>query len=182
MIDAYNHYNDEYNNKFTSYAYPYIAGEIKKFMRENRLLKTSRDLIYLASRIECASNILRQQLLREPNIDDLSNFLEIDAKKIIEALHVNNYVQSIDEPLNDDGKELTLKDIISIEEKCDYHDLLSLREELSKLSSKEKELIKRRYYEGQTQNEVAKTFGISQVEVSRNEKKLILNLRSKLKS
>lgn len=180
MIDAYHHYNPNKNTKFSSYAYPYVVGEMKKFIREDRTIKVSRDVIYLCSRVEKAKDLLRQQFKREPSLSELSHFLEIDENKIEEVLQMNIYIKSIDEPLNDEGKELTIKDVIGEKYYYDKIDLISLRDELSKLSPKQKELLEKRFVEGRTQCETAIMMGMSQVEVSRAEKKLVLNLRNKL--
>ncbi|MFA5407728.1 MAG: sigma-70 family RNA polymerase sigma factor [Bacilli bacterium] len=180
LIDAYNHYDVNYNTKFSSYAYPYIVGEIKKYIREDRNIKISRDVIYLCSKIEKTRVILQQKMHKEPSTSDLSSFLEIDESKIIEALQINSYVRSIDEPLNDEGKELTLKDMISERENYDKIDLISLRDELNRLSPKERHIIEQRYYDDRTQCETAAIMGLSQVDVSRTERKLILSLKDRL--
>ena len=179
MINAYNNYDPNRNTKFSTWAYPYILGEIKKYVRENRSLKVGRDIIYLCGRIERAKELLSQRLKREPSTLEISSFLEIDECKVIEALEFNYSVKSIDEPINYEGKELTLKDIISNEENYDINDFIWLRDELCKISHHEKEMVKKRYYEGKTQQETANDMNISQVEVSRMEKKLILNLKQK---
>lgn len=181
MIDAFNNYDQNRSTKFSTYAYPYVAGEIKKFAREDRNIRVSREIIYLCSKIERARDLLWQKTRREPTTKELSLFLEIDEEKIIEALEINSYVKSIDEPINDDGKELTLQDVVSESRAYDLIDLISLRDELSKLSSQEKILLEKRYMEGMTQCETATILGVSQVEVSRMEKRLILSLRTKLK-
>lgn len=180
MIDAYSHYDPNRNTKFSSYAYPYILGEMKKYLREDRNIRVSRDLIYLCSRIERAREVLRQKLRREPSLNDLACFLDINESKIVEAIQANISIKSIDEPLNDEGRELTIQDVVSVKETYDKLDLISLRDELSKLSNRDKELLEKRYYEEHTQSETAMLMGMSQVDVSRTEKKLILSLRNKL--
>ena len=180
MIDAYNHYDPNRNTKFSSYAYPYVLGEMKKWLREDRTIRVSRDVIYLCSRIEKAKDVLRQRLRREPLLNELSLFLEIDEDKIVEALQINYYIKSIDEPINEEGRELTIKDVVSEKEVYDKLDLISLRDELSMLAPKDKEILERRYFEERTQCETAAIMGLSQVDVSRKEKKLMLNLRNKL--
>lgn len=180
MIDAYEHYDASRNTKFSSYAYPYVDGEMKRFIRENRNIKVSRDIIYLCSRIERARDLLRQQWHREPSIEELSSILEIDECKIVEALQINGHIKSIDDPIADEGRELTIQDVIAATETYDKLDLISLRDELSRLSPNEKKLLEQRYIEGLTQSETAGILGMTQVDVSRTEKKLILNLRSRL--
>lgn len=181
LIDAYNHYDASKNTKFSSYAYSYILGEIKKFIRDNRNIKISRDIIYLCSKIENAKGSLEQHLHREPTLNELSHFLEISVDKIVEALQINNQVRSIDEPLNDEGKELTLQDVIGEKESYDKLDLIALRDELNKLSPKDREILERRYFNDLTQDETATIMGLSQVDISRTERRLILSLRNKFK-
>ncbi|MDD4644060.1 MAG: sigma-70 family RNA polymerase sigma factor [Bacilli bacterium] len=180
MIDAYYHYDASRNTKFSSYAYPYVLGEMKKFVREDRNIKVSRDIIYLCSRIEKAKDILRQRLHREPLVDELSPFLEISEGKIIEALQFNSYIKSIDEPINRDGRELTIKDVVGVNEHYDKLDLICLRDELNKLSPKEKGVIEKRYFQDLTQSETAMMMGLTQVDVSRTERDLIKKLKNKL--
>ena len=91
-------------------------------------------------------------------------------KRIVEALELNYSIRSIDEPINDEGRELTLKDVISNEQRYDINDLIWLREELSKFSPKEKGLIQRRYYRRKNMTRTTSDLGITQVEVSRMEK------------
>jgi RNA polymerase sporulation-specific sigma factor len=179
MIDAYKHYDPSKNTKFTTFAYLYVNGEIKKFIREDRMIKVSRDIIYLCSQIEHAKQLLTQKLKREATISELSSFLEISEEKIISALEYNNSIQSIDEPINDEGKELTIQDVVYERENYDKLDLIWLRDELSRLSPVEKEIINMRYFEGMTQSETATILGLSQVNVSRTESRLLLSLRNK---
>jgi RNA polymerase sporulation-specific sigma factor len=178
MIDAYKHYDPSKNTKFTTFAYLYVNGEIKRFIREDRMIKVSRDIIYLCSRIERARDLLAQKLKREATISELSLFLEISEDKIITALEYNNSIQSIDEPINDEGRELTIQDIIYEKENYDKNDLIWLKDELSKLTPVEKEIINMRYFEGMTQSETATILGLSQVNVSRTESRLLLSLRN----
>ena len=134
----------------------------------------------MCSRIERAKDLLAQRYMREPTMKEVASFLQIDENKIVEALEINRYVKSIDETIHDDGKELTLKDVISEYRTYDIIDLISLRDELNNLSSQERMLIEKRFIDGMTQCETAAILGVSQVEVSRLEKKLKNNLKSKL--
>ena len=171
LIEAYNRFDERFGAKFSTYAYPYILGEMKKLVREDRGIKISRNITKLNIQIEKAKLILVQKLLREPTINELSCFLEIEEDKIIEALKTINILQSLDEPITKDGKELTYHDTIS-DNKMDLDILLAFKHELNSLSSFEKELINKRYIEDLTQSEVAREFGITQVKVSRSEQKI----------
>lgn len=181
LIDAYNHFNPDLGVKFTTYAYPYIVGEMYKQVRKDRGVKISRSISKLNLRIEKASILLSQQLMREPTIKELSNFLEVSEYELYEAMNSNHSIKSIDESINEDDKELTLHDVIGIFDN-NIDDLILLREELSNLDEFEKTLIQNRYMNDLTQSETSKILGMSQVQVSRKEQKILMKLRDKLVS
>lgn len=178
MIMAYKNYNPDMNVKFTTYAYPYILGEMKKLVREDKSIKVSRNIQLLNLKIDKAIVLLTQKLMRTPTILELSDFLEMPINLIEDAINSNKPIYSIDEPLNDEGKELTLQDTIGKIDNID--DLLLLKEELSKLNPFEQELINKRYVNDLTQQQTASELGISQVQVSRGEQKILTKLKSKL--
>ena len=178
MIMAYKNYNPDMNVKFTTYAYPYILGEMKKLVREDKSIKVSRNIQLLNLKIDKAIVLLTQKLMRTPTILELSNFLEMPINLIEDAINSNKPIYSIDEPLNDEGKELTLQDTIGKIDNID--DLLLLKEELSKLNPFEQELINKRYVNDLTQQQTASELGISQVQVSRSKQKILTKLKSKL--
>ena len=178
MIMAYKNFNPNMNVKFTTYAYPYILGEMKKLVREDKTLKVSRNIQLLNLKIEKANILLTQKLMRNPTIDELSDFLEIPINLIEESINSNKAIYSIDEPLNENGKEITLQDTIGKIDNID--DLLLLKEELAKLNPFEQQLINKRYINDLTQQQTAEELGISQVQVSRGEQKILTKLKSKL--
>lgn len=180
LIKAYYNYKDNYNTKFSTYAYPYILGEIKKYIREDKGIKISRDITKLNLKIEKANLILTQKLMRIPTTKELSNYLGIDEYYISEALNSNNVVHSLDEPITDKGKELTLYDTVSNIQKMDLDMLLSLKYELSQLEENDYKIIKGRYLDDKTQTELAANLGINQVQVSRREQKILTMLKDKL--
>lgn len=180
MILAYKNYDANMNVKFTTYAYPYILGEMKKLVREDKSVKISRNIQSLSLKIEKANILLTQKLMRDPTIVELSDFLEIPISMIDDALNSTRPIYSIDEPLNNDGKEITLQDTIGKIDNMNMDDLLLLKEELTKLNPFEKKLISKRYMNDMTQQQTAKELGISQVQVSRGEQKILTKLKSKL--
>lgn len=179
MIKAYNNFDESMGVKFTTFAYPSILGEMKKYVREDRSVKVSRTTSSLNSKIERAYALLTQKLYREPKIDELSSFLEIPESLIVESINSRKEVQSIDAPVASDSKDLTLHETIPARSR-DIDMLLSLKEELNKLSNFEKELLKERYFEDKTQSETASSLGMTQVQVSRKEQKVLIKLKSKL--
>lgn len=179
MILAYKNFNKDMNVKFTTYAYPYILGEMKKLIREDKSVKIGRSIQKLNLKIEKANIILSQKLMRIPSIDEVADFLEIPVILIAEALNSQRSIMSIDEPIITDGKEITLHDTIG-EKRNNINDLIMLKEELQKLKGFEKDLIINRYIKELTQQETAEHLGISQVQVSRKEQKILSKLKNKI--
>lgn len=168
LLDAYKHYDKNQNTKFSSFAYYYIIGEVNKYLRECSTLKVSRNFIELKKKINEAKEVMEQKLGREPTNLELSLFLNIDIEMIDMAILSTEEVQSIDE----------------INEVKSYDDtsptLLDLREEINKLSDEEKRLLKARYYDEFTQMETSEMLGMSQVQVSRKENKILQKLKTRL--
>jgi len=180
LINAYNNYDDSYNTKFSTYAYPFILGEIKKYIRENKGIKVSRDIIYLSSRLDKLIELLTQKYRRMPTIKELSIETGIDEWKIIEALDIKNSIKSLDEPINCDGKTILLGDMIH--EDSSFEEDIETNEILDKLNEDEKRIIIGRYYYDRSQSEMAEITGYSQAKVSRNEKKILKKLRNYYKT
>ena len=178
LISAYKRYNPNMNSKFTTYAYPYILGEMRKLVREDKGIKVSREISKLNLKIEKAYILLAQKLMREPSIKEISHYLEIPEFYVSEAILSLNKIKSIDEPVNEDGREFTLQDVIGKEENID--DLIMLKELLQGLNNEEKQIISNRYINDYTQSETSKLIGMSQVQVSRKEQKVLQKLKQKM--
>lgn len=181
LIKAVDKFDMDFEVKFSTYAVPLISGEIKRFLRDDGMVKVSRSIKENGWKIKRATDRLSQELDREPSIEELAAATEIAVEDIVLALEANSEVESINKPICfSDGREVFLEE--KIQEKSDWNeDLLNrmMVEQLMKLlDEKEKKLIKMRYYEDKTQREVAECLGISQVQVSRMEKKILLGLRS----
>ena len=178
LISAYKKYNPDMNCKFTTYAYMYILGEMRKLVRQDKCMKISRDITKLNLKIEKAYILLTQKLMKEPSIEEIANYLEIPSYFVSEAILSLNKIKSIDEPVTSDGKEITLQEIIGKSDNVD--DLIMLKEVLNDLTYDEKELIKSRYIDDFTQLETSKIIGISQVQVSRKEHKVLEKLKKRM--
>lgn len=178
IVMAYKNYNPEYKIKFTSYAYPYILGEVIKYINEFRGIKIGKTNKKLYLKILKAREILSQKLMKVPNNYELSLFLEIDENLINEVLSANAYIDSLDKIIMEDGKQLELYDTLGyIDNNIENYELKS---ELSKLSKEEKQLIQARYYENMSQQETGEILGMYQVEVSRKEKKILKKLHDSI--
>ena len=180
LLKACENYNSEFNTKFSTYAHTYILGEVLKYIRDNKAVRTSRDLIRLNSRIEKAREILSQKLMREVSNSEIASFLEIDEKLVDEAIIASNHVKSLDYELNDEGKELNLYDSIMYDEKGFDSEIIDLKDSLESLDEEERRLIRYRYFDDKTQSEISSELGISQVQVSRKEAKILQKLKKDL--
>ncbi|MBQ9318984.1 MAG: sigma-70 family RNA polymerase sigma factor [Bacilli bacterium] len=178
IIKAYRNYQSDKGCKFSTYAFTYILGEMKKLVREDKGLKISSHISKLNLKIEKAYILLSQRLMRVPSIDEVANFLDIPSYLICEAINSTMTIRSIDEPINDEGKETTLQDIVGYSDNID--DLIYLRNSLAALNEEEKAIINNRYVNDLTQSETSKIMGISQVQVSRKEQKVLQKLKHKM--
>lgn len=178
LVQAYKNYNSSFNVKFSSYAYYYILGEVTKYIRENRSIRVSKDLLKLKSLIDKTIVLMTQRLGREPSISEVSLYLEIDEEKINEVLSSVSDVRSLDYAYDEEGCEMYAS--LGVEEVGMNLDLINLRDEINSLSDDEKELIISRYFDDMTQSEVSSKLGISQVQVSRKESKVLEKLKNKI--
>lgn len=176
IIKAYNNYNKNSNTKFTTYAYKYILSEVVNFVNNSKVIKTSREYNKIYKRILEAKNILTQRLMKEPSNYELSLFLELDEALINNVMLVKDSVKSLDEAINTDGRTLTLLDSISLEDGIGV-DNIFLKEILETLDEEELRLINLRYFQDKTQSETAKFLHTNQVQVSRNETKILKKLK-----
>lgn len=156
--------------KFSTYAYPFIWGEMNKWITEDKNIKISRNYRKLKLQIEKARILLAQQFMREPSLSELSYYLNVSESELIEAMRVASTI-SLNSVINEEGKELTLYDTIP-SKNIDINTLTAFKEELSKLTPFEKNLIEARYLNDMSQQEVADILGMSQVQISRQEKKI----------
>lgn len=156
--------------KFSTYAYPFIWGEMNKWVVEDKNIKVGRNHRKLKLQIERARVLLEQQLLREPSTLELAYYLNVSEEELTEAMRLTSTI-SLDSVISDDGKELTLYDTVP-SKGMDIATLTAFKEELNNLTSFEKSIIEARYLNDMSQQEVANVFGMSQVQVSREEKKI----------
>ncbi len=169
LIDAYKHDNSSYDTKFSTFAYYYIVGEVNKYIRENSSIKVSRNLIELKKKILNCREVMTQKLGRMPTNLEISLYLDVSEELIDNALIATDEVASIDDNIN----------MIKYYDETSP-DVLDLKGEIDKLSPDERKLIYARYYEELTQNETSNILGMSQVQVSRNESKVLKKLRNNL--
>ncbi len=178
LAKAYTKYNNDFDTKFSTFAYFYIKGEVCTYIRENNGIKINKELLKLNKSLEKAKEVLSQRLQRIPTDKELSCFLEIDERLIEEAKAISIPVESLDNTQEESSNNLY--NYIKTEDKNLNSDIIDLKVELDKLSSEEKSIIYDRYYKDLTQSEISNNLGINQVQVSRKEKKILQKLKTRL--
>lgn len=182
LIKAIDHFDLSYEVKFSTYAVPLISGEIKRFLRDDGPLKVSRTLKEQAMKINLVRQRLQGKWGREPTLQEIAAEAMLSVEEIVAATEADYQVESIYTSVyGNDGSEMILADMLGKEdeEKEALLNRMLLNQLLEQLDEKESELIRLRYFQDKTQTEVARLFGISQVQVSRMEKKILLNMRTK---
>ena len=180
LMKAIDKFDTGYEVKFSTYAVPMIAGEIRRFLRDDGMLKVSRTIRENAGKVQGARQRLQTTLNREPTISELSEEVGISPEDVMLALDSAGEVESIYKTVyQGDGASITLLD--RLEEKRDAHEevlnRLLLEELLDGLDGQERQLIRLRYFEERTQADIAVRLGISQVQVSRMEKRILKRMR-----
>ncbi len=180
LIKAIDNFKINFNVKFSTYACPMIIGEIRRYLRDNNLVRVSRSLRDTAYKAFQVRNQLAEQHAKEPTIDDIAKAMDKPVEDVVYALDAIQDPISLSQPIyQDDGDALYVLDSISDEKNADEVWLASiaLKDAVSKLSEREKNIIYLRYFYGKTQMEVSREIGISQAQVSRLEKSAIKNMR-----
>ena len=170
--------------KFSTYAVPLITGEIKRFIRDDGLVKVSRTLKENGSRVKYARERLLKSLGREPTLEEVAIEAALTTEEVILAMEAGARVESIYQSVyQSDGNEIYLVDQLADEKGDEQEKLLDrllVKQLLKSLPEMERTLITLRYFRDKTQTEVAGLLGISQVQVSRMEKKILLGLRERM--
>lgn len=177
LVKAINNFDLTYNVKFSTYAVPMIIGEIKRFLRDDGMIKVSRNVKSLARKIYFYKELLTKKLKRSPTVDELAEYANVDKEEILIAIESSNSLQYLYDTIHqDDGAPVLLIDKLSEKGVGDENliEKIALKEALRSLDSKARQIIMLRYFKDKTQVQVAKMLGISQVQVSRIEKKFYL--------
>ena len=176
FLKAIEGFDLEFGTQFSTYAVPKIAGEIRRFLRDDGAVKVSRGIKERAVTIRSAKNHLTNTLGREPTVGEVSEYTGISPEDIAIAESATSGVESIHQTTGDDG--FTLENILTDTQSEDtLLEKMALRQALDKLPERESNVIKLRYFHGLTQQRVSAVLGVSQVQVSRIEKKALEKLR-----
>lgn len=181
LMKAINNFNTQYEVQFSTYAVPIILGEIKRHFRDDGCIKVSRSLKELHLKIIKAKEVLMNDSGKEPGINEIAAYLQEDLSLVLMALESSYYPTSLNEPIFEkDGSQISVEERIEDVKNKHWFEKMALEMEIEKLEDKEKLIIMMRYYGDYNQEAVARRLNISQVQVSRLEKKIIQKLRDKL--
>lgn len=183
LLKAIDKFDLNYDVKFSTYAVPMIAGEIKRFLRDDGMIKVSRSLKELSYKAYLCREKLQERFGREPSVTELAGELGVEPEELMAALDASSEVESLHKPIyQSDGQEVSLMDRIPwrAEPEEEVLDHLLLKELLGGLEKEERQLIYLRYFADRTQAQAGKELGISQVQVSRLEKKILKSMREQI--
>ena len=181
LMKALNNCDTGYGVKFSTYAVPIIMGEIKRFFRDDGSIRISRSLKEGYLQMVKAKEVLLQKLNHEPTYQEIADAMELDVADVILAFEANQFIYSLDETIyENDGSPILLEDKVSNKKEEDVVMKVSLRDEIQKLDQREQLLLHYRYDLSMKQEEIARKLNISQVQVSRLEKKIIKKLKERL--
>ncbi len=197
LMKAIDRFDTKYEVAFSTYAVPLIIGEIKRFFRDNSMLRVSRGLKEQGYHIAQAREAIEQKEGRDATLEELSKATGLKTEDIIVALEANREVSSLSQSIYEkDGSEISLEEQIAVEggaipagstqtDRGDYEkefvvNKMLVEQLMKELNEKERKLLTLRYFQEKTQAQTAKELGVSQVQISRMEKKILLRLRQKV--
>ena len=181
FIKSIKRFDTHYEVKLSTYAVPYILGEIKRFIRDDGPVKVSRSIKELSYKIKLIQNEYITKKGRDIQIEELAKLLKVSKEDIVIAMDSNNTVESIDRKVND-SDDLTIMDKLksNVDQEKDIVNKITIKTLIEGLDEKSKKIIMLRYYRGKTQSQVAELLGVTQVQVSRLEKKILSSMKHKL--
>lgn len=183
FIKAIKRFDTSFEVQISTYAVPYILGEIKKFIRDDGIIKVSRSVKELGIKIKQLQSEYLKKNHEEINLMQISEELKVDKEEIIFAMEAQRPVESIYQDENNDDndkRELISKIPVEINQETKIINKMALNQVISNLNSREKQIIILRFYKDKTQTEVGRLLGISQVQVSRMEKNVLEKMKERL--
>ena len=183
LLKAIDKFDLSYDVKFSTYAVPMISGEIKRFLRDDGMIKVSRSLKEMAYKAHCCREKLQGENGDEPSLGEIAKTMQVDKEELVLALEAGAEIESLHKTIyQKDGHEIQLLDKLEEKEEREEAVLnrMLLSQLLEQLRPEERQLIYLRYFANKTQTEVGKILGISQVQVSRMEKRILEEMREKI--
>ncbi|HGH5445334.1 TPA: SigF/SigG family RNA polymerase sporulation sigma factor [Clostridioides difficile] len=181
LIKSIYKFDPKFNVKFSTYAVPMILGEIKRYLRDDGMIKVSRSLKQIAVKAKMESEALTKKLGREPSIEELAKAIDVEKEDLVMAMEANFNVEYLQGVIHEEeGFPICLIDKISMKGESEEEkvvDNILLKDILGRLDKRERQIIVLRYFEDMTQSEIGEMLNISQVQVSRIEKKVLSKLK-----
>lgn len=184
LLKAIDKFDFSFRVEFSTYAVPLITGEIKRFLRDDGMIRVSRGLKETAMHAGVARQKLQASLGREPTLGEVAEQLHLEEEEVAAALAAGGEIESLSSTIYQrDGSEISLLEKLPLEENAceEVENRLLLGQLLQELPEREKQLILLRYFSGQTQKQVAERLGMTQVQVSRLEKRILTGMRARIK-
>jgi len=181
LLKCIDKFDFSYGVKFSTYAVPMIAGEIKRFLRDDGTIKVSRNLKELSFRAKTMQEQFIKEGKEEPSVTVLADYLQVTVEELILALESDQMVESLQQPKGEkENSQQWIDKLYDANENEKTIEKITLKETISQLEQKERKLILMRYFQDKTQMDVARSLGISQVQVSRLEKKILTKMKNQL--
>ena len=183
LIKAINKFDSCFNVEFSTYAVPMIIGEIRRFLRDDGIIKVSRSMKEIAGKVKSAEEKFRAEHGREATVSEIAKLIDCDMNDITLSLEATQPVESIYRTVHEgDNNNILLIDKICSQDNNEENiiTLVALRQAIKNLPEKDRQILMLRYFKEKTQSEVAKIMGVSQVQISRIEKKLLGILRKNI--
>ena len=183
LLKAIDKFDVSYEVKFSTYAVPMISGEIKRFLRDDGMIKVSRSLKEISYKAYIATERLRELHGQEPGLEEIAEEIGVEKEELVLAMEASSEVESLQKTIyQGEGNEICLMDKLMEEDSKEEKILneLFLKQLLNELDARDRELIYLRYFANKTQGEVGGALGVSQVQVSRMEKRILQALRDKM--
>ncbi len=176
LLKAIDRFDPDYEVQFSTYAVPVILGEIRRYLRDDGPIHVSRTIHDNARRVEQFCEAWRESRCEEPDVNTVADGLKMSREDVLLAVNARSRVRSLNEPIGGEG-DLRLMDVIGEEPMRDIDSRLTLAKLLRDLPDEERTLIVRRYFKAHTQTEIARDMGVSQVQISRMESRIIKKMR-----
>ena len=181
LLKSVDKFDLSFDVKFSTYAVPMIIGEIQRFLRDDGTVKVSRSLKETGNKIRKMKDELSKEYGRAPTITEIAEALELTPEEVVMAQEASRTPSSIHETVyENDGDPITVLDQIADRSETKWFDKIALKEAIRELDERERLIVYLRYYKDQTQSEVAERLGISQVQVSRLEKKILKQMKERI--
>lgn len=181
LLKSVDKFDLSFDVRFSTYAVPMIIGEIQRFLRDDGTVKVSRSIKEQGNKIRRAKEELSKVYGRVPTVNEIAEHLEITAEEVVFAQEASKQPASIHETVyENDGDPITLLDQIADTNETKWFDKIALKDAIEELEEREKLIVYLRYFKDQTQSEVAERLSISQVQVSRLEKKILQQIKIRM--